>query len=688
MTVVNSIVHNNSTMISAQRGNIAVPLIIVIVLAAVGFLAYTKTPGQRNDQNRNSRGSGNGLIDSDSKTSVIYASRYDDNITIKQVNADGTNNIAAATLPRDVRDINFLDSKSAIYIGKSSEAVFGRGSSIEIADISSNPLATRVLYEIPKSETWKIDELIVSPDRKYIAWWEIKSPVGITDHSRYSSRIFIMPLTGGTKVKVSEESDTVNAKQMPLFFDAQNRLYTDTVEQNPYNFYLAIRRYSTTGQNLGDVLRSGEFNSWPRVSPDGKYAVYTAFDNTVEHTIGDPAGMARTSNLNTNSLRMINLATGEKQTISDSSDKAMYDSHIVWSHDSNGFSYSKDQVIQFGPPMKRKNIGLYTYNLSDSEPTKVRDGVSGTIGTKREILAGYDAQSGEIYYGMTGGSGNLGGSVSAPMLDELYKVKGGGTPERLAVGPGIEIIETVEKQVSEKIALDISDSVLEKKSRQLKLVSFKLPVPAPPRVPEGTNPRSVCEEEWQAKGYPSYEACEACPLYLYPVQATDVSVTIEKADVVTASIPMQNQSFTVNAKPDGTLTAADGSIQRRVDYDYIAATTPAPKGGIVVNFMELEDSLYRYSERMGLNETERTDFVAFWLSRLPNSPYYFIGHFDEKAVSEKLQLSIIPKPDTLIQFIMYFKPLEAPIAVEAPIFPELTERLGFVAVDFSGRIDE
>ena len=93
--------------------------------------------------------------------------------------------------------------------------------------------------------------------------------------------------------------------------------------------------------------------------------------------------------------------------------------------------------------------------------------------------------------------------------------------------------------------------------------------------------------------------------------------------------------------------------------------------------------------RLGLIKNEREEFLEFWIPRIKalNSPYIFVSILekDEKERIDKVFYS--PEPDTRIEFIAYFKPLDFPIAIDPLILPKRPERIGFTAVEWGGVID-
>ena len=85
----------------------------------------------------------------------------------------------------------------------------------------------------------------------------------------------------------------------------------------------------------------------------------------------------------------------------------------------------------------------------------------------------------------------------------------------------------------------------------------------------------------------------------------------------------------------------------------------------------------------GLNAQERSDFLAFWVPRLSQAPYYFITFIPRNEIDRVAPLAVTPRPDTIIRVLMDYKPLNAPISVK-PLEITPAARQGFTVVEWGG----
>ncbi len=194
-------------------------------------------------------------------------------------------------------------------------------------------------------------------------------------------------------------------------------------------------------------------------------------------------------------------------------------------------------------------------------------------------------------------------------------------------------------------------------------------------------------------------------IYLYPTFPMLVNVNIKTEGTVVISDPEieknagrisqaeSNQGWSnVLAHPNGILFYKDKPY-RELFYETESRAVNQPKAGLVMKEENLEKDLKDFVEKLGLTrEDEKDEFLDWWLPRLRsyNSAYWFVSILenDEKKRIDKVMIS--PKPDTFIEFIVYFAPMDEHEAnssyVEPLVLPPTPKRIGFTAVEWGGVI--
>lgn len=187
----------------------------------------------------------------------------------------------------------------------------------------------------------------------------------------------------------------------------------------------------------------------------------------------------------------------------------------------------------------------------------------------------------------------------------------------------------------------------------------------------------------------SYILCLAKPvIYLYPEKTTKVSVAVQTPGVIYKSIPFYPKEGwqDVIAQPDGDLMYQNKHYSE-LYYESAVSFTPAVSDGIIIPKSQLENSLSVIIAKLGLKPTERDEFLAYWMPKVSAlSGKYILFSVIKPEEKEKVdRVDISPKPDTFIQFIAYFKPLDFPISIKPLNLPDSPpKRVGFTAVEWGG----
>jgi hypothetical protein len=185
--------------------------------------------------------------------------------------------------------------------------------------------------------------------------------------------------------------------------------------------------------------------------------------------------------------------------------------------------------------------------------------------------------------------------------------------------------------------------------------------------------------------------CIAKPVvYLYPEAPTLVDVRVESEGEIVVSDPLypENGWKNVLAHPDGTLFY-QGKQYSELFFETEVNDIKKPEKGIIIKTAQLEEKLDGIVDQLGLIDHEKREFLEFWVPRLKalKSPYIFFSVLD-KAEKERLDKVIIsPNPDTVIEFIAYFKPIETLDYDNSLQLPPKPKRVGFVSVEWGGSLD-
>lgn len=177
-------------------------------------------------------------------------------------------------------------------------------------------------------------------------------------------------------------------------------------------------------------------------------------------------------------------------------------------------------------------------------------------------------------------------------------------------------------------------------------------------------------------------------LYLYPEKKQDITVNINLVNhKFTHTYPAYNNGWTVEANPDGTLV---NKATGKEHYCLFWETEGKPiintiDSGFVVKGSETSAFLEEKLAVLGLNSKEINEFIIYWMPQMENNPCNAI-YFAGAEYEEISQLQISPEPDKIIRVMMLWQPLESAINLSPQTLIPISERKGFVAVEWGGTL--
>ncbi|MCC7386522.1 MAG: hypothetical protein IT384_32080 [Deltaproteobacteria bacterium] len=180
-------------------------------------------------------------------------------------------------------------------------------------------------------------------------------------------------------------------------------------------------------------------------------------------------------------------------------------------------------------------------------------------------------------------------------------------------------------------------------------------------------------------------------LYLYPERRTSVRVEVTPVGRFIAQYPeTANGRWDLVAMPDGMLF--DPESERRFSYLFWEAAQGElaidPRRAFTVRAEEAEVFLEEATQKLALNDRERTDFISYWIASLRRNPVSLVQFLIGDECEAYAKLKIEPAPDSTIRVFMLFQELRSPISVGAPELPTL-KRHRFTAVEWGGaNLDE
>jgi len=177
--------------------------------------------------------------------------------------------------------------------------------------------------------------------------------------------------------------------------------------------------------------------------------------------------------------------------------------------------------------------------------------------------------------------------------------------------------------------------------------------------------------------------CGKPVIYLYPPKESQIKVQVG-AKITKSEPTYPEKGWLVNAKPNGELT------YQNQNYPYLFweglgnGTYPNYKNkGILVKQKDLATTLYKQLSQLGLNQKESADFMDFWQSKLPTTPYVRLTWLDTADMDNLAPISVNPKPNTKIRIFLEFEGLEKRVNL-IPQTLSAPKREGFTLIEWGG----
>lgn len=180
-------------------------------------------------------------------------------------------------------------------------------------------------------------------------------------------------------------------------------------------------------------------------------------------------------------------------------------------------------------------------------------------------------------------------------------------------------------------------------------------------------------------------------IYLYSDIALNVSLALDYLGDLTFTYPIYNEGWNVNVDANGI-----HSVNNDKSYPYLFwegemdGLTYKELGGKVLGQIIDTDTLVEYLERqlsaIGLNRTEQTDFITFWVPRMTGKEYVFVQFLvDDLYASEVAELAVSPQPESMKRIYMLFTELDEKPKIEfMPQEFEPFNRNGFTLIEWGG----
>lgn len=728
-----------NTMATPKRTNIrAIVIVVLAIVILIAAVIYAINRGQ-NEANQAQDGGQSSEEESQSGQSAtgiasqtfVYGTWAGENAVIKAYDMKSGDINVLATLTDKIKKVTILDRDHLLYIYNTNSQDHGTS----LAEYSITDGVPALAYSA--SPGFGIDDYVISPNKKYVAVWEVKFAPGSSKLSGGTSRVYTADLSKPNEKNLiyDEVQQGVIPVHYPRAITNSGEVYMDQFLPNTvFGWGYGMSKSSFDGAKKEDIadMQNGSYASQPTLSPDGRYLLFTAFTSprtgmTVQNRPTVLAGA--------NTIALYDLQSGERKNLSNISSANSY-INARWDNGSGNIIY----WALSGP--ESSTTGMYEYSMGSQKSAKL------PLASLETEYAVTTLQNGKVLVGVNDTDlatvGNLGDAYSPP-FNSMYVVDANGSDttdlplqdnliQYINIFPASYFSNEGETSVQAKgkngkgnknkgnaTSGETVGSTTELPSEctgfdNLQLCPFyfkaqleqkrdsQQTIPAcydgligPECERRGFKKNGDKDEMQQYRAcirtlvrpYRQAGLCGGSPLYLYGNEGMNVAVKV--GTNVFAAMPSYNSEngYQITLKEGGRMEV-NGGLFDKISYDYDPGLRKivAPKNGIVVARSEVAATLRTYAAQLGLNEKETNDLVSHGKEKVV-SPYVFISYFDQKTSEQILPLSFFPKPDTYLNVVFYFRLLSQrpPFTVQPLVAPLPLERNGLTAVEVSAIVE-
>lgn len=177
-------------------------------------------------------------------------------------------------------------------------------------------------------------------------------------------------------------------------------------------------------------------------------------------------------------------------------------------------------------------------------------------------------------------------------------------------------------------------------------------------------------------------------IYIYADDQTEVTVTFDDPDLLTATIPDYTGTWKVRTGADGKLYSSDGEA-----YDFLFYESESDRSlfqteeGFVIRADERKEEFERILAQYGFNEKEIHDFTEFWCEKLDQDADYMMYPQGTETVDAAMPVQITPEPESIVRMWFAFEKCSeenTANVLTAQITP--FDRAGYALVEWGGLV--
>lgn len=291
---------------------------------------------------------------------LIYGVWSQKSSLIKQYDLQSGQETILAELPSNIKKVTYLTGGDLIYINKTNERDHGE----EIAKYSFSIKQSSILFK--SDPGFGIDDYVISPNKRYLATWEVKFASGSAILQGGVSRVLSVDLQNPTikNLIYDEVSDENTPISYPRAITDSGDIYLDKFLPNSgagWAYGMSFSNFTGTSKEDLPQIRNGTYATQPALSPGATVLAFAGYDgsNGQSQEFG-----FRKALVAANTIELYNLQSKHREKLANLSDKNVY-SYVAW-------DLSGENLIFTQLAKDPESTGFYVYDLNTKVSKKLQ----------------------------------------------------------------------------------------------------------------------------------------------------------------------------------------------------------------------------------------------------------------------------------------------------------------------------
>ncbi|MDO8658810.1 MAG: hypothetical protein Q7K55_08765 [Candidatus Levybacteria bacterium] len=701
---INPELSDSSTPIRSRSKGLILFILLILILG--GLISFSSL--RKEGQNPTPSPKPSNIPVSSSSKMIVYGVWKDNKSYIKGYNEELKKEYLVAELPFNIKKISMISPNILLYISDINSN--DHGENISLYDLLTK--TSSIIYNADSD--FGIDDYVVSKNGRYLSVWE----VSLNPQSKVllggKSRVYSADLSLNNSVSILSKNliyDEVanNPVHYPRAILSNGTIFFDTFFPNSgagWAFGMSLSDFKGTKKQEISNMSNGSYGTQPSISPNEEYFVFSGYSKGEGEGKKEDKDGFRNALVSPDTIEVLNTQTLNRTKLPNILSENIYPSSY--------FDKESGNIVFFAVSKDESKTGTYIYNFSSGLVKKIdflSDNVYVSGISPNDILVGEKSQS-------VSAIGNLGSTYTGSFtkFSIVNTLAGKTTPLKISdsfmqfifLAPPSYVSNAAEINMDSENSLQLKtfnlkpslekerekqqhDPTVDRRAKCKDLIKNQCGISL-----SQANPTDAIFNKCIRRLIDTNPICFISPLYLYGKTGTKVNIKAKTYIYSKDPIYDEKTGYNITIKDNGKMEV-NGKIYDRINYDYLSKNVTPPEYGIITTKEKLPETLSFFSQNLGLNQKETNDLIDFGKSNI-SSPFVFVSFFDQKTSENILPLEFIPKPDTYINIVFYFKEYQQKPSIKpqelkfpsvpkriglAPRSPAPLDEVGFTAVEIS-----